>query len=86
MENVETIPLHFTLELEGLRDQGSLNELSNLHGVLHGMQWIMSHGLLDLVISPPRRGESNTNSGEYDTSDSHNPWFIIRSYCVEGPT
>ena len=25
VENPETVPFHFTLELEGLRDQGSLN-------------------------------------------------------------
>jgi hypothetical protein len=25
VENAETVPLHFTLELEGLREEGSLN-------------------------------------------------------------
>ena len=25
VENAKTIPLHFTLELEGLKDQGGLN-------------------------------------------------------------
>lgn len=32
-------PFHFKIELDGLRDQGSL------HGVSHGMKWIMFHDL-----------------------------------------
>ena len=40
MENAETAPLHLTLEVEGLEDQKSLNEGTNLYGVLYGMQRI----------------------------------------------
>ena len=36
MEIAKTIPLHCTLELEGIRDQGRLNGRTNLHGVVHG--------------------------------------------------
>ena len=32
-----------------------------LHGVLHGMQWIMSYYLSDFEISPPQRGGFNTS-------------------------
>ena len=42
---------HFTLTLEGLREQGSLDVMKDLHGFLHGMQWIMFHGILDFVAS-----------------------------------
>lgn len=52
-ENGQTIPLHFTVaELEGVRDQGELDRMRNLHGVLHDMQWVMFHGLLEFVSSP----------------------------------
>ena len=41
----------FTLELEGLWDQGSLNDLTYLYRVLHGMQWILLHALPDFVTT-----------------------------------
>lgn len=48
---------------------------------LHGMQWMMFYGLPGFVSSPPRKGGSNTKSGDHDTSKSrHN------LNCVEGPT
>jgi hypothetical protein len=33
-EVAETVPFHFTIEIEGLRIKGVLS------GVLHGMEWI----------------------------------------------
>lgn len=41
----------FTLELEGLWDQGSLNDLTYLYRALHGMQWILLHALPDFVTT-----------------------------------
>lgn len=45
---------HCTLELEGLKDQGTrglrkFEWIENLHGILHGRKWIMLNGLLDLA-------------------------------------
>ena len=80
-ENAETIPLHITLELEGLWDQGSLNGWNPPWSSI----WLMFHGLPDFVSIPPQRSESNTRPGNHDTSKSYNPWFGI-TYCVEGPT
>ena len=80
VENAKINPLHFPLQLEGLRDQGSLNGAINLYGILyglptilHGMQRIMFHALLDFASSPTQRFGSNTKSGGPDTSKSHNP-------------
>ena len=33
--------------------------MRHLHKVLHDVQWIMFHGHLDFVSSPPQRGGSN---------------------------
>ena len=52
----DTVPLHFTLQLEGLTVQGSLKGW--IHGVRHGMQWIIFHGL---PASPPQRGGSKVD-------------------------
>ena len=70
MEIAETVLLRFTLELEGLRDQGCLN--AHLHEVLHGIQWIMFHGLQDFASSPPQRVGSNTNPGDHGSSKPPN--------------
>jgi hypothetical protein len=57
VENIATVPLHFTLELEG---QGNKEVLMDVKPTWqHGMQCIMIHGLLDFV--------SNTKPGDYDT-------------------
>ena len=52
----DTVPLHFTLQLEGLTVQGSLKGW--IHGVRHGMQWIIFHGL---PASPPQSGGSKVD-------------------------
>ena len=49
-----------------------------LHEVPHGMQWILFHGLLEIVSSSPQRGGSNTKLEDPDTFE-----ILI---CVEGPT
>ena len=38
------IPLHYTLELEGIRKQASFNGWKHLHELLHSMQWLMYYG------------------------------------------
>jgi hypothetical protein len=41
----------FTLELEGLRYQGSSNDMTYLYQVLPGVQWILLHALPDIVTT-----------------------------------
>ena len=84
MENAETVPLHFTLELENPRIKEVWMD-ENLQRVLHGMQWITIHGLLDFASSPPKIDWSNTKLGDCDILKSPNLWFVM-TYCVEGPT
>ena len=38
----------------------------------HATQWMMFHGLLDFVSSPPQRCGSNTKLEDRDTSKPHN--------------
>ena len=74
LENGQSFALHFTVaELEGVRDQGKLDRMRNLHEVLHHMQCVMFHGLLEIASSPFWSGGSNTISGDHGTSTSHNP-------------
>ena len=42
-----------------------------LHGVLHGMQWKVVHGLLSFALS--LLGEPNTKRRDDDTSKYHKP-------------
>ena len=58
--------------------------MTNLHGVLHGMQWILFKVYQILCQAHLKEMGSNTKLGGRDTSKSHNPW-LISSYCVEGP-
>ena len=70
----------------GLNGPRKFDWIKELHGVLHGMQWIMFHGLLYFCVMPTlKRVGSNWKPGDHDTPKSHNPWFIT-AYCVEGPT
>ena len=50
-----TVPPEFSLELDGLREQGCVKRMNDLQGVLHGLQCIMFYGLLDSASSPPGR-------------------------------
>lgn len=67
--DVKTVSLHFTLKLEGLKD---LKWMKMLYGFLHGINWMIFHGLLDFVTSPPKRVRSNTKPIEHGTPKSHN--------------
>jgi hypothetical protein len=54
--SVKIVPLQFILEFEGMRDQGSLNELNKtIHGVVHDMQWLIFHGLPNFAPRLPKR-------------------------------
>ena len=70
--NAETVPLHFTLELEGLWDQGDLygrNAYMKSYMACNGYRFMVYRILRQ---SPPQRGGSNTKPGDHDTSKFHN--------------
>ena len=71
VEIPKAVLIHFTLELEGLSDQGSLNGSTNLPGVLRGMQWILLHGLPDFAVNLFQRSRSNPKLGDHDTLKAH---------------
>ena len=48
-----------------------------MESYIHGMQWIMFHGLSDFASSPVQRSGSNTKEGDHDYLKSHDPWFSI---------
>ena len=77
-------PLHFTLELEGLRAQGSLITWTNLHGFLHVMKYIMFHGLPDFVSSSPEWRVQNQTRRQWHFKISqplvHYNWLCRRSH------
>jgi hypothetical protein len=86
VEIAKTKLSHFTLH-QSLKPTGSrkFEWMKNLPGVLHGMQWILIHGLPDFASSPPQRGGSNTILGDHDISTSHNPRCIITLLHKKGP-
>jgi hypothetical protein len=63
--------------------------MENLHGFLHGILYIMCHGMLEFALGPPPRGRhdaklwqtmsvarpSNENQGPSQIH-GHNLWFI----------
>ena len=51
--------------------------MQNLHGILHGMQWIIFHGLPDSTSCPPQRGGSNTKLRDRDISKSHDVFLKL---------
>ena len=63
VEKIETIQVHFTLDLERKNDQLFLARMKNWHGILHGIKWIMFHGLQDIALDSLKRGESNAKQG-----------------------
>ena len=54
------------------------------HGFLHGIAWIMFHGLLDYFSEPPLGGRPNTKPKYHMTLDAHICWFIL-FYYARGP-
>ena len=85
MENSKTTPLHSTLELKGLRDQGNLNDRQHSHEVPHDIKWIIFYGLQNVVSCPPQRGGSNSKPGDYATPKVSQPLCFIATYCVDEP-
>ena len=86
VENTEPVQVrYFTL---CLRDQRSeyvnARWMSSLHGFLHGIKWIMSHGHLDYLQKLPLGGRPNTKPRDYGTLNAHKRWFILL-YRVWGP-
>lgn len=82
VENTKIFPLQFTLELEGLRDQGCWTGWTNPHGVPHGIEWIMSHG----VVKPiSKRWVYYKTERPWHFKSHYSPWWFI-TYSVEGPT
>ena len=51
----------------------------NLHGVLHGIQWIMFHVLQDLHQAHLKGVGLTQNLRDCDTPKSYRPQFIIAS-------
>ena len=45
--------------------------MNNLHGVLHGVQWLKFHCLPEFASSRLRDG-SNTRQGDHGAAKSHN--------------
>jgi hypothetical protein len=72
-ENAKTNTLHFTLELEGQRDRGSLNDTRVYLASYTTSKGRCFHGLLDFTSSPPQRGGSSTKVGDHMNSKSYNP-------------
>lgn len=68
----------FTLELEGLRDQGRSTDMTYLHWVLHGMQWILLHALLDFVTTQNEHSscmiQPSDELHESSQFHGHGPW------------
>ena len=77
VEKVEPVQVHFTLRLRDQRSMWMARWIQTLHGFLHGIQWIMFHGRLDCYQKPPLGGRPNTKSGDHDTQNAHNCWFIL---------
>ena len=50
----------------------------SVHGFLHGIEWIMFHGIYNYFQKPPLGGRPNTKPlGDHGTQNAHNRWFIL---------
>ena len=67
--------LHTTLEEP--TEYVNARWMQSLHGLLHGIEWIMFHGHLDYFLKPPLRGRPNTKPRDCGTPNIHNRWFIL---------
>ena len=74
--------LHTTLE--GPTEYVNARWMYSLHGLLHGIEWIMFHGHLDCFQKQPLGGRPNTKLGDHGTLNAHNCWVILY-YHVWGP-
>ena len=68
----------------GPKGPWKLRWMKYLHGVLHGMKWIMFQGLLDVASILHLKVVGEKRPEDHDTLKSHNLRFLI-NYCVEGP-
>ena len=75
--------LHTTLE--GPTEYVNTRWMWNLHGFLHGIQWIMFHGHLEYFHKPPLGGRRKTKPPwDHGSPNSYYHWFIL-VYHVWGP-
>ena len=75
---------HFTLRSRDQRSMRMQDGCQSLHGLLHGIKWIVFHGHLSYFPKPPLGGRPNTNPGDHGTPNAHNCWFML-FYHVWGP-
>ena len=63
--------------LDGPTEYVDATWMWSLHGFPHGIKWITFHGHLDCFQKPPLGSSPNTKSGDHDTPNTHNRWFIL---------
>ena len=83
VEKAEPVQVRFTRGTNG--ECECKMDVKSLHGVLHGIKWMMFHGHLDYFQKPSLGGRPKTKSGDRSTPNAHNRWFII-FYHVWGST
>ena len=49
----------------------------SLHGLLHGIKWIIFHGHLDYSQKSHLEDRPNTKTGHHGTPNTHNCWFSL---------
>ena len=77
LEKGELVQVRFT---QRLRDQRRIcmEDGCSVHGFLHGIEWIMFHGIYNYFQKPPLGGRPNTKPlGDHGTQNAHNRWFIL---------
>ena len=79
VENAEPVQVRFfTLCLRDQRSMWMQDGRKRLHGLLHGIEWIMLHGHLDSFQKPFLGGRPNTKSlGDHGTPNADNSWFML---------
>ena len=56
--------------------------MQSLHGVLHGIEWIMFHDHLDYFQKPPLGGRPNTTPWDHGTPKSNKPLIYSILWCA----
>ena len=78
VENAEPVQVRFTQRLRNQQGCEMQDGCKSLHGLLHGVEWIMLHGHLDCFQKPPLGGRHDTKpSGEHGTLNTHNCRFSL---------
>ena len=78
-------PSSLCTTLEGPMEYVNARWMWSIHGILHGIKWIMFLDHLDYFQKPPLGGRPNTEPGDHGTLNAHNRWFIL-FYHVRGST